>query len=68
MKRLIILKGPIGSGKTKAGLNLLEALEDSTLLDLDLNADFIIQSIGEPLRKKNVVREPFHRNSYTNDP
>jgi hypothetical protein len=57
----------MGSGKTKAGLNLLEALEDSTLLDLDLNADFPIQSIGKALRKKNGVGEPFHGNSYTTD-
>jgi hypothetical protein len=29
----------MGSGKTKVGLYLLEALEDSALLDLDLNAN-----------------------------
>ncbi|MDQ6863061.1 MAG: AAA family ATPase [Thermoproteota archaeon] len=68
MKRLIILKGPMGSGKTIVGLYLSEALEDSTLLDLDLNVDFIIQSIGEALRKKNVVGEQFHGNSHTTDP
>ena len=68
MKLLIILKGPMGSGKTKAGLYLLEALEDSTLLDLDLNADGPIQSIGKALGKKNGVGESFHGNSYTTDP
>jgi hypothetical protein len=45
------------SGKTKVGLYLLEALEDSALLDLDLNANGPIQSIDEALGKKNVVGE-----------
>jgi shikimate kinase len=54
MKLLIILRGPMGSGKTKVGLYLLEALEDSALLDLDLNANGPIQSIDEALGKKNV--------------
>ena len=32
MKLLIILRGPMGLGKTKVGLYLLEALEDSGLI------------------------------------
>jgi hypothetical protein len=68
MKRLIILRGPMGSGKTKVGLYLLEALEDSALLDLDLNANGPIQSIDESLGKKNVIGELFYGNSHTTDP
>jgi tRNA uridine 5-carbamoylmethylation protein Kti12 len=68
MKRLIILRGPMGSGKTKAGLYLLEALEDSALLDPDLNANGRIQTIDESLGKKNVLGELFYGNSRTTDP
>ena len=58
----------MGSGKTKVGLYLLEALEDSALLDRDLNANGPIQSIDESLGKKNVIGELFYGNSHTTDP
>ncbi|PWU81007.1 MAG: hypothetical protein DLM72_09300 [Candidatus Nitrosopolaris wilkensis] len=68
MKNLIILRGPMGSGKTEVGQYLRGALEDSVLVDLDLNANGPLESIDEALGKKNVVAELFHGNSHTTDP
>ena len=39
MPRLIILRGPMGSGKTSVGKYLRDRLEDSDELDLDLIAN-----------------------------
>lgn len=65
---LIILRGPMGSGKSALGLYLKEVLEDSILLDLDLNANGPVQHINEALGRKNVVTELYHGNSHTTNP
>jgi shikimate kinase len=68
MSYLIILRGPMGSGKTKVSQYLRGALEDSDTLDLDVNANVPIEILGKVLAKKNVVAELYHGNSHTTDP
>ena len=65
---LVLLRGRMGSGKTEIGQYLRGALEDSVLMDLDLNANGHVESIDEVLGKKNIVAELFHGNSHTTDP
>jgi shikimate kinase len=68
MACFIILRGPMGAGKSEVAKYLAKALEDSFLLDLDLNANCPIQGLNEALGHKNVVAELFHGNSHTTDP
>jgi thymidylate kinase len=68
MMYLIILRGPMGSGKSAIGRYLNEVLEDSILLDLDLNANGPVQDINNALGKKIVLAELYHGNSHTTDP
>jgi shikimate kinase len=68
MARFIILRGPMGAGKSKVGKYLAKALDDSFLLDLDLNANCPIEGLNEALGHKNVVTELYHGNSHTTDP
>lgn len=68
MMHLIILRGPMGSGKSAIGMYLNEVLEDSILLDLDLNANGPVQDIDKVLGKEIVIAELYHGNSHTTDP
>lgn len=58
----------MGAGKSKVGKYLAKALDDSFLLDLDLNANCLIEGLNEALGHKNVVAELYHGNSHTTDP
>lgn len=58
----------MGSGKSAIGLYLREVLEDSILLDVDLNANGPVQHINEALGRRNVVTELYHGNSHTTNP
>jgi dephospho-CoA kinase len=53
MSFLIILRGSMGSGKTKVSEYLRRILE----LDLDLNANGPVENLDKVLGKKNVVAE-----------
>ena len=55
MACLIILRGPMGSGKSAVGKSLRRKLVDSVELDLDLNANGEVVSLNEVLGKENVV-------------
>jgi shikimate kinase len=68
MSYLIILRGPMGSGKTVVAQYLRGELEDSDTLDLDVNANDPIENLDKVLRKKNVVAELYYGNSHTTDP
>lgn len=68
MPRLIILRGPMGSGKSKIGEYLRGKLEDSAELNLDLNADSEIPFIDEVLGKQNVIGELYDGGSHTSNP
>jgi predicted ABC-type ATPase len=68
MSYLIILRGPMGSGKTVVSQYLRGKLEDSDTLDLDVNANDPIENLDKVLRKKNVVAELYYGNSHTTDP
>jgi tRNA uridine 5-carbamoylmethylation protein Kti12 len=57
MSFLIILRGSMGSGKTKVSEYLRRILEDSDTLDLDLNANGPVENLDKVLGKKNVVAE-----------
>jgi hypothetical protein len=56
MPSLIILRDPMGSGKSEIGKYLRGKLTDSAELDLDLNADSEVPSFDEALGKQNVIR------------
>lgn len=68
MPRLIILRGPMGSGKTSVGKYLKEKLPDSAGLDLDLNANDEVISLNEVLGRENVVGELYDGGSHTTNP
>ena len=58
----------MGAGKSKIGEYLAKTLEDSFLLDLDLNANGPVEGLNQALGHKNVVSELYHGNSHTTDP
>jgi shikimate kinase len=68
MPNLIILRGPMGSGKSTIGKYLREKLDDSYRLDLDRNADNEIEFLDEALLRDNVVGEMYDGGSHTTDP
>jgi hypothetical protein len=49
MPSLIILRGPMGSGKSEVGGYLRGKLEDSAELNLDLNADSEVPYLDQVL-------------------
>jgi len=68
MPNLIILRGPMGSGKSTIGKYLREKLGDSYRLDLDRNADNEIEFLDVALLRDNVVGEMYDGGSHTTDP
>lgn len=58
----------MGSGKTEVSQYLRGELEDSDILDLDVNANDPIENLDKVLGKKNVVGELYHGNSHTTNP
>jgi len=65
---LIILRGPIGSGKSEVGQYLREKLKGSAKLDFDINANREVSSLDEVLGKEYVVGELYDGGSHTTDP
>jgi dephospho-CoA kinase len=65
---LIILRGPMGSGKSEVGRYLREKLKGSAKLDLDINANGEVSSLDEVLGKEYVTDELYDGGSYTTDP
>jgi tRNA uridine 5-carbamoylmethylation protein Kti12 len=68
MSRLIILRGPMGSGKSEIGEYLRGKLADSAKLDLDVNANSEVLSLDDVLGKQNVICELYDGGSHTTDP
>ena len=73
MNRLIILRGPAGSGKTCVSASLIDLLgkDNGCILDLDIthpNEDKFNQNIKECLRYKTVIGMMFYGNSHTTNP
>jgi pantothenate kinase-related protein Tda10 len=73
MKRLIILRGPAGSGKSSVSRSIRELVGKDTacILDLDITHPQEIksnQNLEEWLRYRTVVGEMFYANSHTTDP
>ena len=65
MPRLIILRGPMGSGKSKIGEYLKGKLEDSAELNSDMNANSEIPFLDQVLGKQNVIGELYDGGSHT---
>jgi predicted kinase len=68
MPFLIILRGPMGSGKSFIGSHLRNKFPDSTRLDLDVNANQEIENLSEVIKKEYVIVELYHGNSHIIDP
>jgi predicted ABC-type ATPase len=68
MPLLIILRGPMGSGKSYVGSHLRSKFPGSVRLDLDINANQEVQNLLEIIEKEYVVAELYHGNSHTTDP
>ena len=73
MNRLIILRGPMGSGKSSVSTSLMELLgkDCACILDLDMThpyADKFNQNLKECLIYKTVIGMMFYGNSHTTNP
>jgi hypothetical protein len=73
MKRLIILRGPAGSGKTSVSRSITELVgkDNACILDLDIThpqEGKFNQNLEECLRYGTVVGMMFYGNSHTTDP
>ena len=73
MKRLIILRGPAGSGKTSVSISITELVgkDNACILDLDIahpQEGKFNQNLEECLRYRTVVGMMFYGNSHTTDP
>jgi hypothetical protein len=70
MKRLIILRGPAGSGKNSVSASLKELVgkDNACILDLDItypDEDKFNRNLEECLRSKTVIGMMFYGNSHT---
>ena len=73
MKRLIILRGPMGSGKNSVSTSLIELVgkDNACILDLDIihpQEDKFNQNLKECLRYNTVIGMMFYGNSHTTAP
>ena len=71
MNRLIILRGPMGSGKTCVRTSLVDLLgkDNACILDLDITEqDKFNQNLKECLRYETAIGEMFYGNSHTTNP
>ena len=73
MKRLIILRGPAGSGKTTVSMALRDKIgeNDTYVLDLDVthhDEHKFNRNLEDCLQHRNVIGEIFYGNSHTTNP
>jgi predicted ABC-type ATPase len=73
MRRLIILRGPAGSGKTTVSVALANKIgkENTCILDLDItnsNENRFESNLQECMESSNVIGMMFYGNSHTTEP
>ena len=73
MKRLIILRGPAGFGKSSVSISLIELVgkDNACILDLDIThpqEGKFNQNLEECLGSRTVVGMMFYGNSHTTAP